>query len=83
VQHFAAGAAHDGFIEHRLSFGSFGMSSFGRHSFGSSSFGSLKPDGQPQSPALAGASWKDKAATVSKAATERFMTVSPQVKVGI
>ena len=92
MQHFAAGAAHDGFIEHRLSLGSFGMSSFGRqsfgrfifgmHSLGSSSFGSLKPDGQPQSPAFAGASWKDKAAAVSNAATEHFMEVSPQVKVG-
>jgi hypothetical protein len=99
VQHLAAGAAHDGFIEQRLSFGmfsfgrqsfgrssfgrqSFGSSSFGGHSFGSSSFGSLNPDGQPQSPAQAGAIWNDKAAAVSNAATERFIEVSPRVKVG-
>ncbi|MBL6706686.1 MAG: hypothetical protein ISQ06_11270 [Planctomycetaceae bacterium] len=89
VQQLAAGAAHDGFIEHRSSFGilsfgrqSFGRSIFGMHIFGSSSFGSLKPEGQPQSPAFTGAIWKDKAAAVSKAAAERFMAVSPQVKVG-
>ena len=89
VQHLAVGAAHDGFIEQRLSFGrasfgrqSFGRSSFGGHSFGSSSFGSLNPDGQPQSPAQAGAIWNDKATAVSNAATERFIEVSPRVKVG-
>jgi hypothetical protein len=67
------------FIFGRQSFGRF---IFGMHIFGSSSFGSLNPDGQPQSPASAGTIWKDKAAAVSNATTERFMEVSPQVKVG-
>jgi hypothetical protein len=86
-QHFAVGAAHEGFIEHRFNFGSFGRQSFGRFSFGmhnlgSSNFGSLRPDGQPQSPASAGTIWNDKAAAVSNATTECFMEVSPNVKVG-
>ena len=60
LQQLAAGAAQDGFVEQsvghlpRSSLGSFGRLNFGRHSLGSDMFGSLNPDGQLQSPALAG-----------------------------